>query len=995
MTIIYHFLILLSGVSALAYQVVWIRILAQVFGVSAYALTSVLATYLGGLALGAFILGRSIDRSSKPLRFFGFLEIGTAIASLLGIWLLSMLDPIHIFFANRLSPDSSLLVCVRVILTSFAVLPSTFLMGGTLPAMVRVCVADIRMVGSRLSMLYAVNTLGALIGSLAAGFFIIRMFGLNLTFWSAAALNSLVGITALILTLKTKSPAHAVSNIDTTPFSGKATQTFTSGPGLLIAVGLSGFAALGMEVLWTRLLVLVMGGSIYAYVTVVSSFLLGIVLGGLLARFMVDRLNNLRLTFGWIQILIAFTSMATLPVFWNIGTGMAQDWLADMGSNGWLATIAGRFGISLLIMLIPTTLLGMIFPIAGKMRSSHIHWLGGQIGEVYASNSLGNVAGTFVTGFLFLPLLGIQKGFATLAIVSLIAAAWGLKPSQILRDRGRFKYWLSAAPLVITICCILSGIFVLIQWNARPIAVDQYWESKDIIYYREGPVAKVEVFQDNYDPRQRFMVVDGTIIGETFYGVDEKQRALAHFPFLLQSKRTPQNILTIGLGTGILAGELVRYPDVINVDCLELSPAVIEACRMFDDVTGDVLSNKKINLINDDGANFLRRSRIQYDTIISDGKSRPGHAGNSLFYSADYYALCRDHLASDGLMIQWVPLETPPEHLKTILRTFSSIFPHAYFWINPPYSTYLVGTLQSLVIDTDHVNNLLLDPVTEGLSKYGWKNGCDITSLLVADRPMLIEWLSSDKIINTLEHPILEFYPSGTFESASEDRIAENLESVCRILSEELSDIVFQGMDGPEASACNSAADLLIKAFSLIEQPDYGSVTQGLALLEEAFHIAPQHSILKYAAAGIHIDMGHSSQTSNNAQRAIKHYEKALQFRPDDTIARLNLGILLNQTGYPEAAVIHFLEVLKYEPDNTGVRLDLGFLLGSLNRIPEAKDQFQMIIKDDPNIAEAYLGMGYALKAEEQDDLAHSQFLRAVELEPRIADELAGQGIIL
>ena len=202
MYVIYCFLIFLSGISALIYQVVWSRLFAGVFGVTAYAVTAVLVTFLGGLALGALILGKKADYTSKPLQFFGKLEIGTVAASLFGVWLLGVLDPLHMFLANQLEPASAALMVVRMLLASLVLFPSTFLMGGTLPAIVRVSINDLRQIGNRLSLLYALNTLGALTGSLIAGFLLIRLYGLHVTVIIAAGLNAAVGMAAFLLALK-------------------------------------------------------------------------------------------------------------------------------------------------------------------------------------------------------------------------------------------------------------------------------------------------------------------------------------------------------------------------------------------------------------------------------------------------------------------------------------------------------------------------------------------------------------------------------------------------------------------------------------------------------------------------------------------------------------------------------------------------------------------------------------------------------------------------
>ena len=317
-----YLLFFLSGAAGLIYQVVWSRMLNEVFGVTVYAVATVLATFLAGLALGSLLLGRLGDRLRNPLRFYGWLEIGIGLTALLGMGTIRLLDPVHIWAANRFEPHSLALIAIRLMLGALVVLPPTFLMGGTLPVIIRFFVERIERFGRRLSVLYALNTTGAVLGTLVSGFLLIRWVGLQRTLWMAVALNVLIGLLSLLLAIR-----FAVSGSGDPDDQGTlehAPPAEDAGYGLLVVMALSGFVTLGLEVFWTRILMLSVGTTTYSFATMLSSFLAGIALGSFIARRVVDRLRDIRRSFGWLQIGIAGTTLATLPL---IDSGLAQRWL--------------------------------------------------------------------------------------------------------------------------------------------------------------------------------------------------------------------------------------------------------------------------------------------------------------------------------------------------------------------------------------------------------------------------------------------------------------------------------------------------------------------------------------------------------------------------------------------------------------------------------------------------------------------------------------------
>jgi spermidine synthase len=387
-----YVLFFLSGIAGLIYQVVWSRLLNEIFGVTVYAVTTVLATFLGGLALGGFILGRVADRRRNPLAFYGWLEIGSGVLALIGTWIVRGLEPWHIQAAARFAPDSVALIGVRVLLGAIVILPPTFLMGGTLPAITRVFVDRIRRLGRELSFLYAINTLGAVVGTLLSAFLMIRLIGLHPTLWVAVVVNLSVGGAALLMArgrpvaAPVAAPAaEAEAETLTTDASSalpgdEGDASVTAGIGLLVVMAVCGFASLGLEVIWTRMLILVVGTTTYAFATMLASFLVGISLGSFIARAVIDRLRDARRTLGWVQVAIALTTLATLPLLGRVSATWGARWRGGT-EQGWLAMTLTRFGVSFIVMLVPTTLIGMTFPLAGKIWTRAVRTLGGNLGE--------------------------------------------------------------------------------------------------------------------------------------------------------------------------------------------------------------------------------------------------------------------------------------------------------------------------------------------------------------------------------------------------------------------------------------------------------------------------------------------------------------------------------------------------------------------------------------------------------------------------------------
>jgi spermidine synthase len=953
----------LSGAAGLVYQVVWSRLLNEIFGISAHATTAVLATYLGGLALGSWALGRLADRTERPLRLYGLLEIGVGATAVLGAWLVRALEPAHAFAASRFASDSLVLLALRAALASAVVLPPTFLMGATLPAMTRAFVDRIGKLGRSLAFLYALNTAGAVAGSLAAGFALIRAYGLHPTLWLAVAVNVAVGAAALLLS-RSAGPAERAAGEERTPAPGGASG---GGRWLLAAMALSGFASLSLEVLWTRMLVLVLGTSTYAFVTMLSSFLVGIALGSALARPLVDRLGSPRRAFGWLEVAIAATTLATLPLVRAVIAG-GSGWTAALGAR-WMGAAAGQFALSFLVMIVPTTLIGATFPLAARIWARELDTLGGRLGQVYGANTLGNILGALAGGFVLLPVLGVQRGIALLVLANLAAAGCALLPERAEWRRPRAL--LRALPVLggLWTCALLLG-----TWHPAPLPMSAGGERDPLHYYREGLVSTVSVFHRADDGRQVLMKVDGVTIGQSATGVDRKQQFLAHAPFLLEA-RPLRNVLSIGLGTGILIGEVAKHPGVERVTCVELSPSVIEGARLFAEHNGGVLDDPRVRIVNDDGVSWLRRSSEAWDAIISDGKSRSGHAGNAVFYSEDYYRSALGHLAPDGILAQWVPLDVTPDDLRTIVRTFVSVFPRAYLWLGPR-SCFLVGLARPLALDLAHAQRVLDAPAAAGLRKHGWRDAAELAAFLLADGAALRRWVGGGPV-NSLERPVLEFH---ALEDAAPEgeRVAANLAALAALRSDGVRDARVRGADGRTAAAARAVGTLLGGLVRLARE-DPG----GIAGIEAALRDAPAEAgVLRQAAAEALFDLALALDRAGRLADAAALYAEAARAFPELTEAHVNLGRIAGIQGRPEEARAHYLRAIETNDLSGSAHRMLGRLLAEEGDPAGAIPHLQAAARIAPGTAELHEDLGLSLAMTRHVDDALAEFREALRLAP-------------
>jgi spermidine synthase len=765
-----------SGACGLIYQVVWARMLTQVFGTTATAVGVVLAAFMSGLALGSWLLGRTADSSPVPLRFYGLLEIGIGLAALVAHLLLDRITPTYVALYELTGQSQAALSTARFTLAFGLVMAPTFLMGATLPVLARFVVQRLTVLGADLSRLYAINTAGAVAGTLATGFYLIKTLGVHGTVYVAVTTNLVLGAIAWAA-----SSRHSTVRPEPTrkPKAMPAPEAPTERPlpcrpfGLLLfGLGVSGLTSFAYEIYWTRSLVFLLGNSTYAVTTMLTAFIAGIGLGAYLARLVVDRVRDRLALFGWVQVLIAVASAVALPaLFLFVDPQAVRQFLGESTQNVGLL-MGARFGIALVLMLIPATLIGLTFPLVARIGVARLEHTGRRIGLIYASNTLGNVAGALLPGFVLLGWLGVQRGILLMAALNALLGFTflGLRLAQVKPLR-----W--AVPT--------AAMFTLFALSSVPLDFQFPSETEGpthrVLFYRDGPSATTKVTLDPL-AGEKVMAVDGVIIGGNTF-TDYKQQLLAHLPKLLLDDVS--NELSIGLGSGMLIGESARHPGVERIICVEIEPSVVAGAALFERENRGVLSNPRVRIVVDDIGSYLRTHNTRFQVISADEKTAVDYASNGFSYALDYYRLLREHLAAGGIAIQWVPTNLPPSQYAMVLGTFSAGFPHVLMGQFMPavkessYNTILIGSNERLPLDAERVAERLgsMPESFEGLTRFGLTRAEAVLAQFVARGPAIRQAVA-DAPLNTLDHPRYEFFSPWDYAIPIKQRVAANLDLI-------------------------------------------------------------------------------------------------------------------------------------------------------------------------------------------------------------------------
>ncbi|HSL22784.1 MAG TPA: fused MFS/spermidine synthase [Vicinamibacterales bacterium] len=673
-----------SGASALMYQVLWLRMLGLVFGVTVYAASTVWASFMGGLALGSLVAGRLADRVRRPLLWFGAAEGSIAVSALLTPAALAMLQKLYAAVHPSLPESLAVVTLARVLMTLAVLFVPTLLMGATLPLVIKSSLMRAEELGPRIGVLYATNTAGAIAGTLVSGLFLIPRYGIHGTFFVAAAVNIAVALSASVAAFVAwPSEARSVPATDgAVPPSAPADEpTRATRLAVLAVFTASGFASLALEVIWFRVIVLLIRPTVYGFAMMLATLLLGIGAGSYLVSPFLRRRQR-----PWVAVLaiaeLALAVVAALSVQALLLHPVALRWLTPIVARVFPEYLAFSIAASVLTIFPASLLMGIAFPIGLRLWTGSGTRLSAvvarRVGLFYALNLAGSIAGSLAAGFLLLPLAGSR--WALLGVAALI-----LLSSVLLWTQARLSRFARVAAMVASVVAFVAGAAV--ANDPFDVFLRLRYPDEEVLWREEGVQATVSV---NRTPGgQLILNLEGSHQADDAPSSVRVHRRIGHLPMAVHPEA--RDALVIGLGGGATAGAVALHTGA-DVDVVELSGAVVRASEFFRHINHNVLRRPNVHLRVDDGRNYLMLTRRRYDVITAD-LILPIHAGAGNLYSAEYFRLVRNALKDDGIALQWVA-GTEAEY-KIIMRTFLSVFPETTLWIG---GDLMIGTKKPLML---------------------------------------------------------------------------------------------------------------------------------------------------------------------------------------------------------------------------------------------------------------------------------------------------------
>jgi spermidine synthase len=761
-----------SGCAALIYEIVWFQLLQLVIGSSSISLGILLGTFMGGMCLGSLLLPRVISARQHPLRVYALLELGIAALAILILFGMPLVGRLYTVGAGSGVAG----IIFRGVIAGICLLPPTMLMGATLPAISRWVKATPEGI-AWLGFFYGGNIAGGVVGSLAAGFYLLRVYDVMTATFTAVALNVLVGVVALALSAaaayETAEPIGFVPQLappkhdGDAPREGRTRAPSKGSLAVYVTVALSGFTALGAEVIWTRVLSLLFGGTVYTFALILAVFLVGLGIGSTLASAMLRGAVHPRRALGWCQLFLcgtfgwaAYQLNVSLP-YWPINPSIATTpWFTlqlDIVRCAW-------------VVLPGAILWGASFPLAlaslarepTSARSDEDAAV--LAGGVYAANTVGAILGSLVASFLLIPWIGSQHATQVLVIVSAVAALLMLEPSYAGATHATNEThpthqarWNIAGTAVLAIAMVAAG---LLARSIPPlpgilVAYGRYAATRvgqaDIIYMGEGINASVAVSELSNGVRNYHNA--GKVQASSEPQDMRLQRMLGHLTTLIPEN--PKKVLVIGCGAGVTAGAVSIDPGVEHEIIAEIEPLVPRVVSTyFAQHNFDVVRNPKVEVRIDDARHFVETTEEKFDAITSDPLD-PWVKGAAMLYTREFFEMAKQHLNPGGAVTLFVQLyESNTEAVKSEIATFLEAFPNGIVWGNTNegkgYDLVLLGQVNPTKIDVDNVQAKLqrpeYAPVAQSLREIGMSSAVDLFATYAGRKPDLQGWLKDAQI---------------------------------------------------------------------------------------------------------------------------------------------------------------------------------------------------------------------------------------------------------
>lgn len=683
---IVYVLFLLSGCTGLVYEIVWTRQLVLLLGATTYAITTVLVAFMSGLALGSYLAGRWARRLARPGWAYAVLEIAIGAYALAVPWLLDLAEPLYRAMYPHVEDVPWVLTAARFCVCALVLLPPTTFMGATLPLLVRYLTRSEQVFGRNVGQLYGINTCGAMLGTLMAGFWLLPAAGLASTIWAAAAANLVIGLIALAALRGRVEPLGEPAPQPRRGRRPSAEPMIPYAPeirrAMMIVLAASGFAAMVYQIAWTRALIMSIGSSTYAFTCILAAFIMGLGFGSLAVARWVDRWRHPVLIVAGLELGIAIAAVCIVPIHGllpAIVREVVAAWHADYG-----VLLMIEFVLVIAVTIVPTFLMGAIFPLAARVIRDRPGEPEAAVGRAYAVNTLGTIAGAFLAGFVLIrgDVLGIQHSIVAAAAINALAGA-GL--ILVSRPAGALSWQrggvVVAGLAAVTIIGLVSG-----RWNRELMTSGPFMYGarpeahREVLFFFEDVDTTVSVERIGGADGTLTLSINGKPDASNSIADLRTQLLLGHLPALLHPRG--RSACVIGLGSGMTLDAIAKHPTYEEIDCVEISEGVVQAAvTWFAEDNNEILAiDPRVRLLRADGRNHLLLTDRTYDLIVSE-PSNPWIAGVANLFTREFFDLCRARLAPDGLLMVWLQgYSTSTEDFRMVVRTLLEAFEFVSVW---------------------------------------------------------------------------------------------------------------------------------------------------------------------------------------------------------------------------------------------------------------------------------------------------------------------------
>lgn len=1032
-------LFVLSGIAALIYQVVWFKQLSYFIGNTTYSQSVVLATYMGGLAVGAWFWGKKADTIKNSLYLFAILEITLALYCFFYSPIFSFVEEQFsaTVISNKWESDGSSVLFLKFLVSGATIFFPTFLMGGTLPVLVKFLSLKVDQVGKNVSILYFINSFGAVIGTVLAGFYLIQAFGLTKTTYFAAMVELLVGLASLFLAkysyaqLNKENIPENTDKLEKTKIITITKKQFTL---VLSIAAFSGFCAMVYEVVWLRLLIPVLSSSTYSFTIILAAFITGITIGSYLTFKFNDKIKSPLLFVGYCQLFIVISIFITLPFYEYLPF---QIWKAVNSSinegSSYTYYLFIQFTYVFIVLVLPTIFMGMSLPVLSRFAVSDVKKSGKVIGNIFAVNTLGTVLGSLITGLVLIPFIGIYKTIVVAIIINLILAISVFKQRDLITSKLK---------IIIASVVIVTGFIFFKNVNSQswayPIMLSQvprqinranppetYDEfiagiKKDdkILYYNEG-IGGTIIVGKNKD--QIYLSTNGK--GDANSVTDLRtQVSLGQTPIILHPKA--DTVFVIGYGAGTTIGNVMTHPNVKYAEVAEISGEVIEASSHFNKINEQPLKRKNLKVIKDDGVSALRLSTHKYDVIISQ-PSNPWSAGVGNLFTKEFFQDCKKKLRPGGYVAQWFSFyEMNDKSLRLILRTALDQFNYVSLWH--------IGTSDILLLCSETPFNFDLDKIEKNyngvkdkLKKININTFSTFLSQQIISSTTELRKYVGPGEINTEDHPLLELWAPEAYYYNSEPTKFTKLDERKRFEKsnnlllkkymkkkggltpdEILQTGLFQSLGGckelafymadlnPEIyMAWSKKAEIAgdnVKAMEYLELASKKGKVTAIDLHKQRAQLYGKNGDFSQAIKEINAAINENpSNAEAHYQKgtfhlSLKEYEKAtlaleqaIKLDPYLIDAYNNLAIIKGQKKDYQGVVDLLDKAVVISDKNPKVYFNRAYAKGFLNDFNGAIEDFSMTIKLEPNNGQALVLRGRAYNAIGKKEEACADFAKA------------------